>query len=474
MKQNLTITLLIISLVLTMTGCNKNTSKPSSNIKTIYECSHDSEKSTTIINKNNDNYSIEYTSDTYGTVGGEIDKSTYDRIIKIIDYIKENEDEFNEKAKKYSELNYADPDADLLLDFMFSLLALGVDDSQKDSRDHFEREFKYHIDDIEQIINHEEVQNEYTIYTNIRSSINDNDGYITHYYNEEDKNIRIVDFDTYKNTWNYYTNEEALPYTDEDKDYIVLADIGFSCWVDLRLEAIEIKYNKVNLVLYSDHNGVMADGGGALLIIPVEKGTKIGNIEFKGPSYKQDPNFIPAADKPVIYLYGYDGDVNVMLDADFTCTYPKYEKNGWNVTAEPDGMLTDKNGKRYRYLFWEGQDDYNYDMSDGFCVKGEDTAEFLEGKLRILGLNNVEINEFIIYWLPQMEHNNYNVIKFQTTDYENNHPMQVTPKPDSELRVFMTWYPSDTYIDVKKQELKPFVRKGKTVVEWGGSAILKN
>ena len=58
-------------------------------------------------------------------------------------------------------------------------------------------------------------------------------------------------------------------------------------------------------------------------------------------------------------------------------------------------------------------------MSNGFCVKGKDTAVFLEGALEQLGLTRREANEFIVYWLPQMEQNPYNIISFQTDAYTN-------------------------------------------------------
>ena len=45
-------------------------------------------------------------------------------------------------------------------------------------------------------------------------------------------------------------------------------------------------------------------------------------------------------------------------------------------------------------------------------MKGEDTAKFLEGALAELGLTEKEANTFIMYWLPQMENNPYNVISF--------------------------------------------------------------
>ena len=107
--------------------------------------------------------------------------------------------------------------------------------------------------------------------------------------------------------------------------------------------------------------------------------------------------------KPVIYLYPTEEtEVSVTLDFDGTLTaaYPAYG-DGWTVTAQPDGTLTDKTGRAYYCLFWEGVTDTAYDFSVGFCVAGEDTAAFLEDALARLGLTDKEADEFIIYWLPQ-------------------------------------------------------------------------
>lgn len=81
-------------------------------------------------------------------------------------------------------------------------------------------------------------------------------------------------------------------------------------------------------------------------------------------------------------------------------------------------MLTEiSSGKEYSYLFWEGISDAEYDMSRGFVVKGEDTAEFLQEILTKLGLTPREYNEFIVFWLPKMQQNPYNLITFQEKCY---------------------------------------------------------
>ena len=177
------------------------------------------------------------------------------------------------------------------------------------------------------------------------------------------------------------------------------------------------------------------------------------------------------AAKPVIYLYPEEEtEVSVKLDygGDLTVTYPAYN-GGWTVTAAPDGTLTDTEGKQYNYLFWEGVSDTDYDFSRGFCVKGEDTAAFLEQALAELGLTTREANEFIVYWLPQMQDNPYNLIAFQSEVYENHAKLTIEPEPDTLIRVFMAWQPLDSYIELPMQELSAPEREGFTVIEWGGS-----
>lgn len=191
--------------------------------------------------------------------------------------------------------------------------------------------------------------------------------------------------------------------------------------------------------------------------------------------------YLSRAHKPVIYLYPETKtEVNVKLELDgkLTVVYPNYdETSGWTVTAEPDGTLTDKKGRQYSYLYWEGDIKIKPDMSAGFCVNGEDTAEFLENALKQLGLTDKEADDFITYWLPLMQGNKYNVITFQTKAYEDVAALRVSPAPDTVIRVNMLWYASNAQIGIKPQDLtaiNPAERKGFTVVEWGGEEYKKD
>ena len=181
-------------------------------------------------------------------------------------------------------------------------------------------------------------------------------------------------------------------------------------------------------------------------------------------------------EKPIIYLYPQVPtvcSVKLTLNGALTCTYPDYGKGWDNFIAYPDGTLIFPDGKEYYALYWEGVQRGDWDFSKGFCVRGEDTASFLEWALAAQGLTPREANEFIVYWLPRMQVNEYNVISFQTDAYTDGAVLDISPAPDSLLRVFMTYYASDAYVDIPPQEFASFIRQGFTVVEWGGSEVIK-
>jgi len=182
--------------------------------------------------------------------------------------------------------------------------------------------------------------------------------------------------------------------------------------------------------------------------------------------------------KPVIYLYPTTTEtVNVQVEfkGALTHTYPKYPQNGWTVEAKPSGELKDtKTGKIYYQLFWEGASQHVYNMDKGFVVKGSETAEFLDDKLAALGLNRREANEFITYWLPELEQNAYNFIHFSTSEYEQQAQLNVQPNPDTQIRVFMVYQPLQQWREVSPQVFKTPTRKGFTLVEWGGMKQQEN
>jgi len=183
-------------------------------------------------------------------------------------------------------------------------------------------------------------------------------------------------------------------------------------------------------------------------------------------------------DKPIIYLYPTKTeDIKVKLNYNgrLTSTYPDYDKsiNGWKVTASPDGSLVNHaDGLAYSYIFWEGESNTDFSKFEtGFIVKGSDTKTFLQKTLKDIGLTAKEYNEMIVFWLPKMENNKYNLIHFAGKEYTDNAELSISPNPNSMLRVFMVYKAVDKYQQIKPQAISSFERKGFTVVEWGGTEL---
>lgn len=146
------------------------------------------------------------------------------------------------------------------------------------------------------------------------------------------------------------------------------------------------------------------------------------------------------------------------------------------MQATPEGQLTNKSDNRiYEYLFWDGSYSFgesHYNYKSGFYVKSENTIEFLQTKLSYIGLNNKEINDFIVFWLPELSKNDENFIYFRINDnIDNSSVLDISPKPDSEIRLFMEFEKYRNQQKLPEQILPKLTRKGFTVLEWGGAEI---
>ena len=180
--------------------------------------------------------------------------------------------------------------------------------------------------------------------------------------------------------------------------------------------------------------------------------------------------------KPIIYLYPTTNEeitVKLGYSNKITTSYPKYTY-GWNVLAKPNGDLLELNTNKKLYsLYYESDPVYNFKVEDnGFVVERKDVSDFLEKKLSILGLTERETEEFIIYWLPKLEKNKYNYIRFATLDEINkNMPLEINPNPDTTIRILMTFKKLSHPINVQEQNLEIPNRTGFVAVEWGGTEI---
>ncbi len=177
--------------------------------------------------------------------------------------------------------------------------------------------------------------------------------------------------------------------------------------------------------------------------------------------------------KPVIYLYPKKKQtvkVSVSPEGGVTKSIPEMGKQ-WKVTAHPDGKIFDKKTKKeYPYLFWESKDsNEEISLDEGFVVKTSELESFFNEKLSYQGLNEKEIKDFNEFWIPLLQGKEYIFITFRPqSQLDKEAPLNVSPKPDSVIRVFFDYKKLDGPIEAKEQSLVKGERKGFAVVEWGG------
>ncbi|WP_329806115.1 hypothetical protein [Flavobacterium facile] len=278
--------------------------------------------------------------------------------------------------------------------------------------------------------------------------------------------IYTTDSTYYKNdVWNYEVH--LIKYDDSISEKITT---GSSSNFKFRLKKKWLKkYDAIEII--------SSEGHAAVNLKLLHKKDTINFLLMNLNNRQYFENYYSVG-KPAIYLYPtIKSEISVKNDfkGKVMNTYPLY-KNGWNVIAEPNGVLYNLDDKRtYNYLFWDGSYNFtkkHYRYENGFYIKKEDNIKFLQEKLELLGLNNTEINDFVVYWLPELNKNEENFIHFWVNDnIDNSSILTITPKPDTLLRIFMEFKAYHGEEKVPLQELTTTPRKGFTVVEWGGSNI---
>lgn len=191
-------------------------------------------------------------------------------------------------------------------------------------------------------------------------------------------------------------------------------------------------------------------------------------VRFKNKKYQP----LAECGKPVIYLYPEKTqEISVKVSPAGGMSYSDPEYNlGWNVISDPNSSIKNlADGKIYPYLFWEGRGGLYETPNKGFVVEQKNVHEFLVSKLSALGLNAKETADFIEYWEPKMQNSPYYFVTFMGNSYMDSiAPLEIVPKPDTVIRILMDFLPLSKPINVVGYNIKTPMRKGFTVVEWGG------
>ena len=204
--------------------------------------------------------------------------------------------------------------------------------------------------------------------------------------------------------------------------------------------------------------------------------------------------------KPVMYFYPQKEtkvDVKFNTKMDLTVDIPRYsEQSGWSVLAKPNGELLDLQPKltdcnkfssnrvgqeyakescennSYPYIYWAGNTSKEYpNIQTGFVATKGELGQKLREKLTFIGLNKKETDDMLEYWLPQMLSKNSNYYRFsllQNNELDKLFPLQIFPKPDSTIRVFLDWDYANDKIQINEQNLIQYKRGNFAMVEWGG------
>lgn len=203
---------------------------------------------------------------------------------------------------------------------------------------------------------------------------------------------------------------------------------------------------------------------------PVEEG---GSGSGGFIQFDDDWSDLEETGKPVLYLYPEETtQVSLGLDYDghITAEYPTSINGKWELLARPDGTLI-MDERSYPYIFWEGVSPLTetFKFTEGFSVSRANYISFLEEKLTLLGLNEKEQADFITYWLPKMQENEWTTVRFLYEEYAELAKWSIEPLPDTFIRVFVIMEGSDHAVKLPKQNLQAAERSGFTAVEWGGT-----
>jgi hypothetical protein len=177
--------------------------------------------------------------------------------------------------------------------------------------------------------------------------------------------------------------------------------------------------------------------------------------------------------KPAIYLYPEektDVRVQVAPKGQMNLTIPPYPKEGWLVTAYPNGNI-ESDGASYPYLYYEARmpDENIYVPKEGFVVEKQKLAALLSDILPKTGLNASESRDFSEYWLNVLPDAPYFFVGIiPQANLDEMAPLTIAPVPAKVIRVSLYFQALENQQFTVPPTITTPARDGFTVVEWGG------
>ncbi|MCX7021698.1 MAG: carboxypeptidase-like regulatory domain-containing protein [bacterium] len=174
--------------------------------------------------------------------------------------------------------------------------------------------------------------------------------------------------------------------------------------------------------------------------------------------------------RPNLYLYPEaTAEIAVQLllpaSAALLTADPPYA-DGWLVTVTPEGRINDT----CDYLYYEVRLPEIETPAHCWIVPAADREGSFREILTGCGFIGREIEDFIEWWIPRLDHPGDYVVRPLVDDrVDALYTLDISPAPDSLRRVvfLIEEVPPGVKIDISSPVIPPVAREGFTVVEWG-------
>lgn len=172
--------------------------------------------------------------------------------------------------------------------------------------------------------------------------------------------------------------------------------------------------------------------------------------------------------KPNIYIYPLfklDLCLEVLfpMGGEIIESIPHYSDH-WCVNIDPNGKIDDQ----YDYLFYESKQPNIFQYEKGWCVARSEIESFFEENMRLYHFSDAEIEDFIEYWTPLLNENDYYMVYPQTNVIiDEIIQLNFSIQPDHISRLFYGVAGVDDYSQIEEPIIEAFPRDGFHVFEWG-------
>lgn len=173
--------------------------------------------------------------------------------------------------------------------------------------------------------------------------------------------------------------------------------------------------------------------------------------------------------KPNLYLHPTK-EINIYVKLLFPMggqlleAIPEYNQ-GWNVTADTNGLINNT----YRFLFYEYQVPDKHQIKSGWVIPKNNLKTFFENNMEAAGFDEIEIKDFIDYWIPLLnDYNYYEIYPQYKSTLDLMSEIDFSIEPDNFYRLqYMIRGNKDNNITLMAPQTESAKKEGFYAMEWG-------